>query len=395
MATYRGVWTREDRATSIYQYVPFDVPPGAAGVSVRLSFDRTRGVLDLGVFSPQGFRGYSGGARDRFTITVAEATPGYLPGPLPAGEWQVLLGLHRIPADGLAWTVEVEVGAMVIGPTPAPPPLPERPPGRDLPAPAGHRWLAGDLHAHTVHSDGLATISQLAALARGRGLDFLAVTDHNTTSHHPHLPRISEWGGVVLVPGQEVTTDTGHANCFGDVGWVDFRQSADHWLATAEAREGLLSLNHPVAGELAWRQPLPRAAHLVEAWHATWDRRSDKPLEWWQRAGGVGVGGSDVHDPRVWTLGTPTTWAQVGEGSGTQGVLDALAAGRVAISAEPDGPVVVRHEDQLIVDRGAGLALVEQDGRRTPVTGDRFSAPAGPGVHRLVDADGMVAALTA
>ena len=50
------------------------------------------------------------------------------------------------------------------------------------------QWLAGDFHSHTVHSDGVLSVGGLAALAASRGLDFLAVTDHNTTSHHAHLP---------------------------------------------------------------------------------------------------------------------------------------------------------------------------------------------------------------
>ena len=47
------------------------------------------------------------------------------------------------------------------------------------------------------------------------GLDFLAVTDHNTASHHAYLPSVGERYGITLLPGQEVTTDRGHANAFG------------------------------------------------------------------------------------------------------------------------------------------------------------------------------------
>ncbi len=68
------------------------------------------------------------------------------------------------------------------------PPVTDRLGRRDLPAPAGMRWLAGDLHAHTVHSDGVLTVPELARFAVERGLDFLAVTDHNTISHHAELP---------------------------------------------------------------------------------------------------------------------------------------------------------------------------------------------------------------
>ncbi|MBA2528484.1 MAG: PHP domain-containing protein, partial [Euzebyales bacterium] len=94
MPTRRGRCTPEDRARSIYSYVGFDVPPGTPAVSLKLLYDTASAVLDLGLFDADGFRGYSGGARDSVVVTRTAATPGYLPGPLPAGEWRVLLGLH-------------------------------------------------------------------------------------------------------------------------------------------------------------------------------------------------------------------------------------------------------------------------------------------------------------
>jgi predicted metal-dependent phosphoesterase TrpH len=80
------------------------------------------------------------------------------------------------------------------------------------------RWLAADFHAHTVHSDGALGIEELAALAVSRGLDALAVTDHNTTSHHAYLPSVGERYAIRLIPGQEITTDRGHANTLGTSG---------------------------------------------------------------------------------------------------------------------------------------------------------------------------------
>src|SRR5690606_7412573 len=97
-----------------------------------------------------------------------------------------------------------------------------RPPRRRLPADARHSWLACDLHAHTVHSDGVLGRAELAAAAVIAGLDVLAITDHNTVSHHPGLTEIGHRYGLTLLPGQEVTTDRGHANAFGPIPWVDF-----------------------------------------------------------------------------------------------------------------------------------------------------------------------------
>lgn len=390
MAGHRGTWTLRDRAESIMRALPVTVPPGTAALTVRLDHPRAAGVLDLGCLGPAGFRGWSGGARDAYTITADWATPGYLPGELEPGEWQVLLRLHRIPPDGLPY----EVTATTSGTAPAPPaavpapPRPDRPPRADLPQVDGMRWLAGDLHAHTVHSDGNHTIDELAALAVSRGLDYLAVTDHNTVSHHPHLPASASQYGITLLPGQEVTTDRGHANVFGPVGWIDFRQPADHWLADAEAAGGLMSVNHPLGGDCAWRQPLTTRTRLAEVWHSGWwDRTWGAPLAWAQawRPDVVPVGGSDFHRPGDDALpGAPTTWVLAdGDPTDEATVRAALAAGRTAISAAPDAPLLLRLGDELLALGADGALLGYPDGRHRVVHGDRCRLPAGDGLHVL------------
>ena len=167
--------------------------PGSSALKVELHYEASGAALDLGCFGPTGFRGWSGGARRSFLITAKSATPGYLPGELEPGTWQVVLGLHRIPAAGVRYELTAEAtnasaAALLGSDEQIEPPLTDRPPRRDLPAPPGLRWLAGDLHSHTVHSDGVLTVPELARFAAGRGLDFLAVTDHNTISHHRELP---------------------------------------------------------------------------------------------------------------------------------------------------------------------------------------------------------------
>src|SRR5580658_987711 len=200
-----GEWTIEDKCESLWHYLPVEVPPGCSALRVDLAFDGAGAGLDLGCFGPAGFRGWSGGARRSFTITAASATPGYLAGELEPGTWQVVIGLHRIPLAGVSYQLTAQPSSAVLvtsgEPDPEPAaPLTDRPPRRELPAVAGMSWLAGDLHAHTVHSDGVLTVPELARFATERGLDFLAVTDHNTTSHHHELPAASAAHGIVLVP---------------------------------------------------------------------------------------------------------------------------------------------------------------------------------------------------
>ncbi|GIG87279.1 CehA/McbA family metallohydrolase [Plantactinospora endophytica] len=406
VTTHRGRWTLDDRAAGILRPLPVMVPPGTAGLTVRLDYPRTVGVLDLGCQGPAGFRGWSGGARDGFTVAADWATPGYLPGELEPGEWQVLLRLHRIPPDGLDFVLTA--GTTTARPAPpAPAAVPARPesrPRRAVPTVEGLRWLAGDLHAHTVHSDGTGTVPELAALAAGQGLDFLAVTDHNTVSHHAELPAASARYGVTLLPGQEVTTDRGHANVFGPTGWIDFRAPADEWVTAAEKAGGLLSINHPLAADCAWREPLRVRPRLAEVWHSGWwDRTWGAPLAWAQawRPDVVPVGGSDFHRPGDGVaVGTPTTWVlaepvDVPAGGAGEALLAGLAAGRTAVSGGPDAPLLLRLGDELLALDADGTVLVRPDGARQVLRGDRVLLPAADGLHLLESYRTEVVALCA
>src|SRR5258706_12674417 len=95
-----------------------------------------------------------------------------------------------------------------------------------------------------------------ARFAAGRGLDFLAVPGHNSISPQRELPPAAAGHGISLLPGQELATGQGHANAFGDIGWVDFREPPDEWLAATEQDGGLLSVNHPYGGPGSWTGPM-------------------------------------------------------------------------------------------------------------------------------------------
>lgn len=398
-----GTWHPEDRAEEQVRALAFEVPAGVDALRVEVEHDRTGGgVIDLGCQRPDSWVGWSGGARAHFVLSEAWSTPGYLPTPVTAGEWQVVLGLHRVPAPGVAYRVTVTaVGAAEVlaerRAQPTPPPVPERPPPRQLPSLDGTRWRAGDFHAHTLHSDGALSIEELAALAVSQGLDVLAVTDHNTTSHHAHLPGVGERYGIQLVPGQEVTTDQGHANAFGDIGFVDFRMPGREWQREVAERGGVLSVNHPLAGDCSWRMSLDEPTSVAEIWHSSWLlpmlRTWGGPLAWWQTWGEqtVAIGGSDFHRPGADALpGAPTTWVCC-EGDD---VLGAVRAGRTSISADPHGPVLLRLDDELVALGADGTLLTGFDRGRRRIVGQRAVIPAGPGPWWLEDDQMGVLALT-
>ena len=91
--------TYEDRQT--YIELPFDVPDGVTRVTIESSY--TEGdkhtTIDLGLLDGERFRGWSGGNKTSFTLSEADASPSYLPGPIRSGRWKLLLGVPNIRED--------------------------------------------------------------------------------------------------------------------------------------------------------------------------------------------------------------------------------------------------------------------------------------------------------
>lgn len=391
----------EDRAATPYLEVPFELA-AARSVEVLLDYDTSRAVIDLGCMGAAGWRGWSGGAKSRFVITPEAASGGYCPGELEDGEWKVVLGLHKVPAEGVR--VQLRINTPSTGPV-EPEPAAVRPAvtvpasiRRRLPAAPGLTWFAGDCHAHSLHSDGALSLPQLAACAAGRGLDFLAVTDHNTVSHHPHLAGVGAAYGISLLPGQEVTTARGHANAYGRIGWVDFRQHPDQWVTQTETRGGFLSINHPVSGDCSWQWPLARKPSHAEIMHESWlpDLADTSIWAWWNAWGTdtIPLGGGDFHrESGGHPPGLPTTWVAAEE-PGEEALLAAMAAGRTALSMGTGAPVLLRVDGELVAIDAEGALLVDFEGRRRIIRSARESveaAAAGP--YRLETADRAVLAL--
>ena len=371
---HHGRWTIADRIASAWHHLPVEVPAGSCGLRVELEYDRSAAVLDLGCTGPAGFRGWSGGARRSFVIAPDAATPGYLAGELEPGHpwyYGVLAQVQRRadrPDDALAacrnalrTNVDQE--------------------------PLTHMMRDGVL---------VAAGDVVPTWTAGLGLDFIAVTDHNTVSHHGELPAAAARHGITLLPGQEVTTAGGHAGALGEVGWIDFRLPADAWLEQTQRHGGLLSVNHPIAGPHSWTLPMRERPPLVEVWHWSWlDLRWTLPLAWWLAwdPDAVPVGGSDWHRPGSDAPpGRPTTWVEC-EGDQPGDVLDGLRAGRVAISAERDGPVLFRRDDALVAVDADGLTLAGPQGPCALVRGDCATLAGSPGPHRLLNPAGATLAL--
>ena len=140
---------------------PFIVPAGSEQIDIDFRFepDGAHGVsnlLTLTVFDPDGFRGagHRGGTRHQVRIGSTAATPGYLPGPLPAGEWTVQIDTHMImPGEPVRYWLDVTISESAEATISAPASVMRSPGCRSLAAGRGPGWYRGDLHSHTNHSD--------------------------------------------------------------------------------------------------------------------------------------------------------------------------------------------------------------------------------------------------
>jgi predicted metal-dependent phosphoesterase TrpH len=366
--TLTGTATLADKAAGDYLLLPFEVPSGIARLTVRYTYTHrvsaalpggSGNVVDIGVFDPRGaavfqghgFRGWSGSDRSEFTIGLADTTPGYLPGPIYPGTWHIILGLYHILPEGCDYRLTISLKAAGVGqpgemlPPPEPGPLAAPVLSREA------RWYRGDLQSHTHHSDGTGSLADLAAAARAQGLDFVAVTEHNTVSHWPHLAAA---GGddLLLIPGEEITTYYGHANAWGAHSWQEFRCRDNATMAriidAVHAAGGLFSVNHPKDNGPAWEYSSDLPFDCVEAWQGLWAANNYQSLAFWDRLlqrgrRVVAVGGSDKHvEPftgqlSFYDIGTPTTWVYAEELSAAD-ILAGIRAGHVFISADPQGP---------------------------------------------------------
>lgn len=389
---FRGTLTEQD----VKRHIPhvIDVPARATGVRVQLGFEPAavaghRNMICLTLFDPAGFRGAGHRHGNRHVVEMSRdaATPGFLPGPLPAGQWVAQLDTHMV-MPGAACRYEL---AVAFDHDDAPPPAAAMPAAprfeRIIDRRAG--WYRGDLHAHTVHSDGAWEVAELVAAARNRGLDFVTLTDHNTTGGLPAMARHSG-DGLLTMGGQELTTFWGHALCLGGHAWHDWRVThrGPEMAALASrigAADELYVIAHPRAeGDphctgCRWCYPamMPGTARLVEVWNGEWfggerDRdRNEAALQLWygwlndgHRV--VATAGTDVHGPgrQYQSPGTgfSTVYAdQLSEAA----ILRAVAAGRLYLSAGPKLSLAAHREGGGQAMMGDSLAIPGQSAAAT------------------------------
>ncbi|MEA2007890.1 MAG: CehA/McbA family metallohydrolase [Chloroflexota bacterium] len=226
-------------------------------------------------------------------------------------------------------------------------------------------WYRGDFHVHTTSSDGFYAPSLTAELAQAEGLDFLAITDHNTIAG---LSQLKKDLGILVIPGIEITLDKGHFNVFGMDDWRDWMGCvgvsekgftlSDKYQTMTElmqeiSAEGLLkSINHPHLYPWEWlyKDTDLRLVNCLELWNDLYypgnvEANPQAVAMWtkWLNAGHriTAIGGSDYHSPPRpeenipgERLGYPSTYVYA-ETLSMAGILEGVKNRRVYVSKGP------------------------------------------------------------
>lgn len=345
--------------------VSFPVGTGITEVEIRHDDLSTANILDFGLLGPNdAFWGWGGGNAEPIIVGARASSRSYLAGNLPSGMWKVLIGQAQVTQRPARYRLEIETRTKATLT-----PQQREPYVAATALEQGARWYAGDLHVHSIESgDARPTLDEIATFARSRGLDFVALSDHNTSSQTDFINAAqARHPTVLLVPSVEFTTYAGHLNGFGASTFVPFWLGRDgvtmqSALRAFDAQGAIATINHPTLDlgsyciGCAWQQPVsPSLVHAIEVGVGGWDETGslfdESAIAFWEGLADKGlhltaVGGSDDHragqalNQTQSPIGSPTTLLYASELS-VAGLTRALREGRSVVKLRgPDDPLV-------------------------------------------------------
>ena len=174
----------------------------------------------------------------------------------------------------------------------------------------GPRPYLGDMHVHSVRSDGSLSPQEIGAEAQRKAMDFVALTDHDSS------PYVGMQQGVLMLPGTEFSMgNRWHMVALGEnipAPWPK-RSQVPEWSCQLHKDGGALILAHPwtVMGR-------KNVLKLIEEWLAdgvvdgiellntavrgkffsSWLQMVELYRSRWEQYSPAVLGGSDYHDQR-------------------------------------------------------------------------------------------------
>ena len=346
-----------------YFTLPFSMPANTESFSLTYSYKRHHetanqvenghfisrkeiNIIDLGLISPDGTQvGASGSDKLSIFLSETHATPGYHSSKLVPGKWQIIVGAYKVADEGVDVLYELSFTSKYL------------------------RLYKGDLHTHTLASDGVLRIGELAQHAQSNGLDYLAITDHNQMVS---IDTLLEYTHLTLIPGIEWTHYQGHANFLGvdkpydEPFLANTIEEVEARFASARSRGAFISINHPcdtVCPFLLDINSLP--FDCLEIWNGPMRWSNLQAIGLWHSMLVAGkkvsiCGGSDYHrDSLLLFPGGPTTCVYA-MSAGPDDILSALKHGQAYITYSAHGPTLEMTAGEAILGDSVKFSDVKQ-----------------------------------
>lgn len=328
-----------------YLKVYFDVPKNVETLTIAYSYEgdnadsipsSEKNVIDLALLDHNGNDvGATGSSARKITLSESYSSPGYKKLPIEEGRWCILCGAYMIRKDYLDVTYTITFKFKE------------------------YRYLKGDPHLHSVHSDGAKTILEIGEMARDKGLDFIISTDHNNFAHNDHMPEIA---GLNIIPGVELTHYNGHVNIWGKAtpykGSFAVNSFEEFKVLINEAHQSgaVISQNHPFCSICPWLWDFDFYKDTVEVWNGPMRNDNMKSIEWWHKELLAGkkipiVGGSDYHYDyfKLFNFFARPTNRVYAKANTKDDILDAMKKGRCVITDSPTSSMIYLTSGENVV----------------------------------------------
>jgi hypothetical protein len=217
-----------------------------------------------------------------------------------------------------------------------------------------YRWIKIQTHVHTINSDGLDTLRDMAYAAGKRSIEVIFLTDHNTMYGYKDIENISKETGVNIIKGIEYTTFYGHIISIGApyFRWEELNDDSLNELADHIHRHnGIIGIAHPMAigdpvctgGRYKFRNTDFGKIDFIEEWHGVANNYNEweKNKDFWQDKVNNGniittVYGGDFHKKEHFQESDAFNWVLIDETKEIEtAVIDAISSGRVIMSKGP------------------------------------------------------------
>ncbi|MGX7107892.1 CehA/McbA family metallohydrolase [Facklamia miroungae] len=257
--------------------------------SLTKESDNYRNLLTLSINDPEGFRGAHHYFNTNQEIILSEhsASLGFIAGPIRTGRWEIILSCHGIFSDFVEGQIQVRVKCGEDYSYSWGIPLSNvgfKQKIRDCSQTTGIGWSFQtiELHTHTNHSDAQHTTQELLQAAEDLKLDWLAISDHNTTSALYEAKDNDNYNfNGKIIPAIEFTTFFGHFLLHGPIDYLNINwtqvglHQIDELLGELSHFPLSITIAHPFSPGnpyctgCRWDYPLPNLYNVdaIEVWN--------------------------------------------------------------------------------------------------------------------------------